>query len=114
MQFAINVCFGNSGSGKITFPHSEIKINVLVADIMIKFILGLDMMTEFSFILDVRNKVISLGNEEVLLSVHDLKTDKIELIIGDDTRIPLNSETIVTAGIVEPGAILEQQQDVVI
>lgn len=39
--------------------------------------------------------------KQEMLSVHNLKNDKIKLITVDDTRIPPNSETIVTVEIVE-------------
>lgn len=48
----------------------------------------------------LRNKLLSIGNAETLLSVHNLETDEIKLIIADETQIPPNSENISTAEIV--------------
>lgn len=45
---------------------------------MEQFILGLDK-TEFGFIMDVRNKVVSMENEEISPSVHNSKMEKIKL-----------------------------------
>lgn len=44
----------------------------------------------------------SIGNEDIFLLERNLKTDKIKLILTDITRIPNNSENIVTAEFVEP------------
>lgn len=70
-------------------------------------ILGPDIITEFGFIMDVRNNVLSIGYEEIWLSVHNLKTDKIKLIMADDTQITPNSETIVNKKIVGFGGLGE-------
>lgn len=46
----------------------------------------------------------SIGNK-ILLSVNNLKTNKIKLITADDTEIPPNCETIFTIAIVTPGGV---------
>lgn len=58
---------------------------MLVSDIMGEFILCLDIMTVFGFFVDLHSKVLFIGSEEILLSVHNLKTKKITLIMTDDT-----------------------------
>lgn len=87
---------------------------------MYKFNFGIDIKTEFGFIVDVRNKVLLTRNEQILLSVNNLKPTIYGIII--DNLIPTNSETFVTAKIVRPGelgkclvepTIEEQQEDII-
>lgn len=47
---------------------------------------------------------LSTENEDILLSVHNLKNSETELIMRDDTRIPPNSEML-TDEIVAPGRL---------
>lgn len=56
--------YGNA-SLKITLWHSEMETNILIAGIMDKFILGIDIATEFGFIVDVRNEVLWIGKKNV-------------------------------------------------
>lgn len=60
-------------------------------DIIDEFIFGLEIIIEFGF-----NKTLPIDNEDILLSFHNL-ADKINFIMTDDTRIPPNSETSLTA-----------------
>lgn len=48
---------------------------------------------DFGFIINVRNKVLSIGNKEILLLLHNL-SDKIKLIMKDDSRIPPNTQKL--------------------
>lgn len=63
-------------------------------------------MTAFGFTVDVRNRVSSIGNETIPLSVHNLKTthrNRLQLIMSYDIHISSNSKTIVTAKTVDSG-----------
>lgn len=59
-------------------------------------------MTIIEFSVDIRNKVLSIGNEEILLSRHNMKTKSIELTRSNPTEFFSNCETMVTAEINGP------------
>jgi hypothetical protein len=45
----------------------EVIHRVVVADIVDDFILGLDVMNKFGFVLDIKNRMLQTGNEEISL-----------------------------------------------
>lgn len=80
---------------KIILIHSDIETSVLVTDFIYDSMLGPEILTVFGFIVDIPSKVLPIGNGYSLFSFHNLQIDKIIY----DTRIPANSDTIVTAKI---------------
>ncbi|KAJ8912305.1 hypothetical protein NQ315_017338 [Exocentrus adspersus] len=83
----------NIGLGNTVLP-----MEVIVADIVDEFILGLDIMKQFNFIsVDFEKRLLKVGNEEIIFSTSTEKNNRIRLIMDEDVRIPGNTEAIVTA-----------------
>lgn len=58
---------------------------MFLTDIVDEFNMGRHIMTEFVFIFDIHNRVLSIGNEEILLSEYNLKIDEKIKLMADDT-----------------------------
>ncbi|KAJ8912329.1 hypothetical protein NQ315_005934, partial [Exocentrus adspersus] len=83
----------NLGLGNTVLP-----MEVIVADIVDEFILGLDIMKQFNFIsVDFEKRLLKVGNEEIIFSTSMEKNNRIKLIMDEDVRISRNTEAIVTA-----------------
>lgn len=54
---------------RLTLGHNEIQATV--ADIVDDFILGLDIMIQSGFLVGIRNRILKIDNEEILLGVSD-------------------------------------------
>lgn len=76
-------------------------------------------MMNFGFIVNVHNKIFSIGYEDIFLSRYNLRIDFIKRIMVDDTRIRLNRESIPqklldwVGSCISSGSISEQQQEAV-
>jgi predicted aspartyl protease len=75
----------------------EVIHRVVVADIVDDFILGLDVMNKFGFVLDIKNRMLQTGNEDILLHLATASIDKIRVIVSETVRLQKNSEQIVLA-----------------
>jgi len=85
---------------QISIGSFKLEAKVLVADIVDAFILGLDLMDELDVKIDFKNKLLRIGNEEIVFSAKETpmgRRDQIKLILDQDTDIPANSEIIVKA-----------------
>jgi hypothetical protein len=72
---------------------------VVVADILVvdDFILGLDVMNKCGFVLDIKNRMLQTGNEEILLHLSTASIDEVRVIVSEKVRLQTNSEQIVLA-----------------
>jgi hypothetical protein len=75
----------------------EVIHRVVVADIVDDFILGLDVMNKFGFVLDIKNRMLQTGNEEILLHLATTSNDEVRVIVSETVRLQKNSEEIVLA-----------------
>jgi predicted aspartyl protease len=75
----------------------EVIHRVVVADIVDDFILGLDVMNKFGFVLDIKNRKLQTGNEEILLHFATASIDEVRVIVSEIVRLQKNSEQIVLA-----------------
>ena len=102
-EVQLNVCIG----------QFQLKENILVADIVDDFILGLDIMEKHGFVLDLGQKTLRIDNEEITLRTSMDPLERVCLLSVETVRIPSNSEKIIwaklegerggfTAGIAEP------------
>ena len=81
--------------GDTTFKH-----RVLVADVEETVILGMDVMTKLGFQLDLKGRVLRIGNEEIVLRG---RQDTLAFaILTEDTVIPGHSEAITHAELDRP------------
>jgi len=83
---------------QITIGSFKHQAKVLVADIVDTFILGLDLMDELDVKIDLKNKLLRIGNEEISAEETRVgRREQIKLILDQDTAMPANSEIIVKA-----------------
>jgi hypothetical protein len=76
----------------------EVIHRVVVADdIVDDFILWLHVMNNFGFVLDIKNRMLQTGNEEILLHLATASIDEIRVIVSETVRLQKNSEQIVLA-----------------
>jgi predicted aspartyl protease len=75
----------------------EVIHRVVVADIVDDFILGLDVMNKFGFVLDIKNRMLQTGNEEILLHLATASIDEVRVSVSETVRLQKNSEQIVLA-----------------
>ncbi|KAH0818866.1 hypothetical protein GEV33_003925 [Tenebrio molitor] len=82
----------------------EVIYRVVVADIVDDYVLGLDVMNKFRFVLDIKNRMLQTGNEEFLLHLAIASIDQVRVIVSETVRLQKNSEQIVLAELEEdPG-----------
>jgi predicted aspartyl protease len=75
----------------------EVIYRVVVADIVDDFVLGLDVMNKFRFVLDIKNRMLQTGNEEFWLHLAIASIDQVRVIVSETVRLQKNSEQIVLA-----------------
>lgn len=64
---------------QFTFGHKVIQLTVVVVDIIDDLILGLDIKTQYGFVMDISNRILNIDNEEILLCVPNWGTTKFRL-----------------------------------
>ncbi|KAJ8953812.1 hypothetical protein NQ318_006660 [Aromia moschata] len=71
---------------------------VLTADIRDNCILGLDILSKHGFVVDIKNRIIQIQNEEIVMApkLQDYNQSR-RIIIEEDIQIPQGSENIVIA-----------------
>ncbi|KAJ8945581.1 hypothetical protein NQ318_010438 [Aromia moschata] len=71
---------------------------VLTADIRDDCILGLDILSKHGFVVDIKNRIIQIQNEEIVMApkLQDYNQSR-RIIIEEDIQIPQGSENIVIA-----------------
>ncbi|KAJ8946066.1 hypothetical protein NQ318_009191 [Aromia moschata] len=71
---------------------------VLTADIRDDCILGLDILSKHGFVVDIKNRIIHIQNEEIVMApkLQDYNQSR-RIIIEEDIQIPQGSENIVIA-----------------
>ncbi|KAJ8949819.1 hypothetical protein NQ318_000517 [Aromia moschata] len=71
---------------------------VLTADIRDYCILGLDILSKHGFVVDIKNRIIQIQNEEIVMApkLQDYNQSR-RIIIEEDIQIPQGSENIVIA-----------------
>jgi hypothetical protein len=80
--------------GSVEVIHRVVVADILVVD---DFILGLDVMNKCGFVLDIKNRMLQTGNEEILLHVSTASIDEVRVIVSEKVRLQKNSEQIVLA-----------------
>ncbi|KAJ8947624.1 hypothetical protein NQ318_002636 [Aromia moschata] len=71
---------------------------VLTADIRDDCILGLDILSKHGFVVDIKNRIIQIQNEEIVMApkLQDYNQSR-RIIIEEDIQIPQGSENIIIA-----------------
>nr|XP_023016552.1 uncharacterized protein LOC111505893 [Leptinotarsa decemlineata] len=87
------------------FGNCKIETKVLVANIVDEFILGLDIMSPYGFVVDIRNKLLKVVNEKILLDVPSQPYDSAKVVVLDDSRFSPNIEKIIQAEIAVLGGL---------
>ena len=77
---------------RLRFTHK-----VIMAEIIDNFILGLDVMEKYGFILDVGERVLKIGNEEFTLSTANDQFQKARRLTAQTVKIPARTEQILEA-----------------
>jgi predicted aspartyl protease len=87
------------GEADVRLELGSVKVihRVVVADIVDDFILGLDIMNKCGFVLDIKNRMLQTGNEEILLHLSTASIDEVRVIVSEKVRLQTNSEQIVLA-----------------
>ncbi|KAJ8916427.1 hypothetical protein NQ315_014640 [Exocentrus adspersus] len=79
--------YGNA-TINVGLRNTVLPMEVIVADIVDEFILGLDIMKQFNFIsVDFEKRLLNVGNEEILFSTSTEKNNRIRLIKDEDEPI---------------------------
>lgn len=83
------------GLGSKTIAHK-----VFIADIADSVILGMDFMDSHRVILDVGERVMKLGNEEIVMRRGEESTNRIrQVVLTDDLILPARSEVITSVNL---------------
>ncbi|KAJ8932247.1 hypothetical protein NQ318_023154 [Aromia moschata] len=77
---------------------SKIMYRVLTADIRDDCILGLEILSKHGFVVDVKNRIIQIQNEEIVMApkFQDYNQSR-RIIVEEDIQIPQGSENIIVA-----------------
>ena len=73
----------------------EFNPQVLVADIVDEAILGVDVMNAYGFKVDLRNNVLRIGGEKLMLSTMTTSKKSIDVINQLAVAVPPNPEKII-------------------
>lgn len=72
--------------------------DVIVAGIYDEFILGLDLLVKFGFVLDMRSRTLKSGNEEIFLKKSKGQSNwSVKLVAAEDVNVPGLTEQIIAA-----------------
>lgn len=64
-------------------------------------------MTHYDFIVDIKNRILKIDNEEIFLSMPDCVDHKVQkLFLTEDLNIPPNCESIASANNIGPGGLI--------
>ncbi|KAJ8952825.1 hypothetical protein NQ318_008146 [Aromia moschata] len=98
-----------TATGELIPVHGELNVKiqlgskimyhrVLTADIRDDCILGLDILSKHGFVVDVKNRIIQIQNEEIVMApkFQDYNQSR-RIIVEEDIRIPQGSENIIIA-----------------
>ncbi|KAJ8962392.1 hypothetical protein NQ318_018376 [Aromia moschata] len=98
-----------TATGELIPVHGEVNVKiqlgskimyhqVLTADIRDDCILGLDILSKHGFVVDVKNRIIQIQNEEIVMApkLQDYRQSR-RIIVEEDIQIPQGSENIVIA-----------------
>ncbi|KAJ8948844.1 hypothetical protein NQ318_013496 [Aromia moschata] len=83
---------------KIQLGSKIIHHRILTADIRDDCILGLDILSKHGFVVDVKNRIIQIQNEEIVMApkLQDYNKSR-RIIVEEDIQIPQGSENIIIA-----------------
>ncbi|KAJ8938165.1 hypothetical protein NQ318_011930 [Aromia moschata] len=98
-----------TATGELIPVHGELNVKiqlgskimyhrVLTADIRDDCILGLDILSKHGFVVDVKNRIIQIQNEEIVMApkFQDYNQSR-RIIVEEDIQIPQGSENIIIA-----------------
>ncbi|KAJ8935271.1 hypothetical protein NQ318_023157 [Aromia moschata] len=98
-----------TATGELIPVHGELNVKiqlgskimyhrVLTADIRDDCILGLDILSKHGFVVDVKNRIIQIQNEEIVMEpkLQDYNKSR-RIIVEEDIQIPQESENIIIA-----------------
>ncbi|KAJ8955748.1 hypothetical protein NQ318_008620, partial [Aromia moschata] len=98
-----------TATGELIPVHGEVYVKiqlgskimyhqVLIADIRDDCILGLDILSKHDFVVDIKNRIIQIQNEEIVMApkLQDYNQSR-RIIVEEDIQMPQGSENIIIA-----------------